>query len=142
VILRFVDLRRSRILLNKILVLVSTLLCGGIEPEISSRNWLRRNLSLSLYSCMACRGSGVRVSLAPFFKTLPPQGISGSRKAPFLCSETGLEQKLEQNPGPDRCLFYRRQAPPAFSPLSPVFCGVSPISIEATGQRSQPAVLF
>ena len=38
---------------------------------------------------MACRGSGVRGSLAPFFKTLPLQGISRSRKASFLLPMRG-----------------------------------------------------
>ena len=70
------------------------------------------------------------------------RGSQRAAKAPFCCLERGLEQKLEQNPGPDRALFYGRQAPPAFSPHSPVFCGVSPTPIEATRQRSRPAVLF
>jgi len=56
---------------------------------------------------MSCRGSGVRVSLAPFFKFLTPQGISGSREAPFFYPQKG---GLEQNPGPDMGLFYGQQA--------------------------------
>ena len=78
---------------------------------------------------MACRGSGVRVSLAPFFKSPPLQGTLVSRKAPFFVHGNGLRA----NRGPDRRLFYGRQATPAFSRLSPAFCGVSPIPMRRPG---------
>ena len=78
---------------------------------------------------MECRGSGVRVSLAPFLNPFHRKGSWGAERLLFFLPEKRLTIKLSQDSG----LFYGRNAPPAFSRLSVAFCGVSPIPIEATG---------